>query len=61
MFMLVIVFIIDFYSGYMAGIPNIQSFNLCPFLTLSVRNGSSVSFGTNVAHNILSFWGFTNL
>ena len=25
-----------------------MSFNLCPFLTLSVRNGPSVSFGTNV-------------
>ena len=25
-----------------------QSFNLCQFLTLSVRNGPSVSFGTNV-------------
>jgi len=44
--MLVIVFIIDFYSGW-AGIPKTQSFNLCPFLTLSNRNGPSVSFGTN--------------
>ena len=28
--------------------PKPQSFNLCPFLTLSVRNGPSVSFGINV-------------
>ena len=31
-----------------AGIVKLQSFNLCPFLTLIVRNGASVSFGTNV-------------
>jgi len=31
--MLVIVFIINFYSD-MAGIPKTQSFNLCPFSTL---------------------------
>ena len=28
--------------------PKTQSFNLCPFLTLSVRNGPSASFGTDV-------------
>ena len=28
-----------------------QSFNLCPFLILSVRNGPSVSFRTNVPCN----------
>ena len=31
-----------------AGILKPQSFNLCPFLTLSVRNGPSVSLGSNV-------------
>ena len=31
-----------------AGIPKTQSFNSCPFLTLSVRNGPRDSFGTNV-------------
>jgi len=48
--MLVIVFIIDFYPRYGPGVGTLktQSFNLCPFLTLSVKNGSSVSFGTNV-------------
>ena len=37
--MLVIVFTIDFTLGF---------FILSPFLTLSVRNGPSASFGTNV-------------
>ena len=31
-----------------AGIPKTQFFNLCPFLTLSVGNRPSVSFGTHV-------------
>jgi len=44
---LVIVFIIDFFWIW-AGIQKTHSFNLCPFLTLNVRNGPSVSFGTNV-------------
>ena len=38
--------------GASGRIPKTQSFNLCPFLTLSVRNGPSVSFGTNVPLNI---------
>ena len=48
---LFIVFIINLCSRIWAEIIKIQSFNLCPFLTLSVRNGSSVSFGTNVPCN----------
>ena len=43
--MLVLVFIINFYSDKRWD-PNKP--NLCPFLTLSVRYGPSVSFGTNV-------------
>ena len=35
--------------------PKTQSFNLCPFLTLSVRNGPSVSFETNVPWNVKIF------
>ena len=46
--MLVIVFTIDIYSGYGPGSHKTQSFNLCPYLTLSVRNGPSVRFETNV-------------
>ena len=42
------ILLIDFYSGIWAGIPKTQAFNLCPFLTLIVRNGPSVRFGTNV-------------
>ena len=47
---LVIVFIIDVYYGYGPG-SKTQSFNLYPFLILSVRNGLSVSFGTDVPCN----------
>ena len=32
--------------------PKPKSFNLCLFLTLSVRNGPSVSFETNVPCNV---------
>ena len=47
--MLVIVLTIDFNSRYGPGrILKTQSFKLCPFLTLSVRNGPSVCFATNV-------------
>ena len=49
-------FLFNFHSFYYrllfliwAGIPKTQSFNLCPFLTLSVRNGPSVGFETNVS------------
>ena len=46
--MLVIVLIIDFYSGYKLGSQK-PSLSICAhFLTHSVRNGPSVSFGTNV-------------
>ena len=45
--MFVIDLTIDFYSRYGLGYLT-QSFNLCPFLTLSVRNEPSVSFETNV-------------
>ncbi len=31
-----------------AKVEAVQSFNLCPFLTLRVRNGPSVNFGTNI-------------
>ena len=48
---LVKVFISDIYSGYGPGFPKTQSFHVCPFLTLSVRNGPSVSFETNVLRN----------
>ena len=44
--MLVIVVIIDFYSGHGPGSQK-PSLSICA-LTLSVRNGLSVSFGTNV-------------
>ena len=43
-----LVFIINVFSRYAQGSKKTQSFNLCPFLTLSVRNGPSVSFRTNV-------------
>ena len=36
-----------------AGIPKTQSFNLCPYLTVSVRNGPSVSFGSIIPCNVL--------
>ena len=45
--MLVIVFFRLLLSIW-AGILKTQSINLCPFLTFSVRNGPSVSFGTNI-------------
>ena len=49
--MLVIV-LLSTYSFDMDWDPkNTVNFNLCPFLTLIVRNGSSVSFGTNVPWN----------
>ena len=45
--MLIIVLLSTLISIW-TGILKTQSYNLCPFLTLSVRNGPSVSFGTNV-------------
>ena len=51
MFNKLLVIVYRFLPWIWAGIPKTQCFNLCPFLTLIVRNGPGISFWTKVPCN----------
>ena len=51
---ILIIVLLSTFTLEWAGIPKTKSIDLCPFLTLSVRDGLSVNFGTIISPVFMS-------